>query len=429
MKSLCIFGLFFGVMLIAISDYFIAFNTGNTSVVRIMLIVQGVVAVLPFILIFFFTFFYSIRRTVTSRVIFLWCLTCFLYLLSSMVLGWSNGNSVKYILGDTFRFLIPVLIIYCCTLHLTSLDINKSLNMYIRTLLFYFILISITKILLLLSGHFYGGGAHQFMMPPFLLFILVAAMSVNKKNEEPFFNGLSNGMLNIVFLLVGIVLTVLSLKRENWIIMILTLFFAYLATNKNKKVNYFFLSLIISALIYLSFSPDLLAIIIQRYDYTFSDNSGHGMDRSSFERIAEVKGALYSMFNHFPIGEFLFGLGSGAEFSLAPYYNSVKDSTGSSLGQYHHIHNMYMVVFFRFGVIGIILLLFPVLYLTIQYHKSNFCSKHKVVCQACLVSLIMMLVAGIPANSMYGSFFYGVIIVILMDTIYKGNRLKIENIN
>ena len=139
--------------------------------------------------------------------------------------------------------------------------------MYIRTLLFYFILISITKILLLLSGHFYGGGAHQFMMPPFLLFILVAAMSVNKKNEEPFFNGLSNGMLNIVFLLVGIVLTVLSLKRENWIIMILTLFFAYLATNKNKKGNYFFLSLIISALIYLSFSPDLLAIIIQRYEY------------------------------------------------------------------------------------------------------------------------------------------------------------------
>lgn len=409
----------FSLLVLAVSDYFIAFNTSNLQVVRAMLVAQGVIALVPYFILIGSSVGQLKRATSTQKVIYYWSILCFFYILISIVIGISNSNPIGYVIGDAYRFLIPTIVVFSLISSFSYIGREKIFETFFLAFSIHFLTICLTKLLLLFSGVFYGGGANQFLMQPFYLSIILFLLFNNKKEvlNLPINNFFKSHFTLLLILLAGIILTVLSLKREFWFIILLTILVVYCySINKVKATLYLSIFLAVVSF-YILLDEELFDLLEKRFLYTFSGD--RGMDASSFERLAEIKGAFFTLFNSFPLGEFLFGLGSGAEFKLAPYYPSVKESTGSALGVYHHIHNMYVVVYFRFGLFGLGLLFFPIFYHIYISFKYKYSGWEQYYSRSILIAYIMGLISGIPANSLYGSLIYGFLIFMSVSLGYK----------
>ena len=390
----------------------------NSSVFSLFLRLKGAVEAIPLIFIGILLFVLSTKGRVKKYDALCIYLICFLVLaFVSIIVGGAIGSSLKYIISDTVRLAVSFSVLFYCVFSVSTLKSKeKFITDAIEALFILNIVMILYKVTLLFNGTFYGGGSNQYILSPFLFFLFYSSL-VTKVN----FVGITKKMAKI-FLIVGIALTILSFKRQFWLILMLSLSFCLLFYSRRIRSFYFLLLFILLSAAFVYLNPGIIDLMMQRLEYTFSNNTSSGLDRSTYERVAEVKSALDTIGYDIQILEYIFGRGAGAEFSAAEGVSFIKDSTGSEVGLYHHIHNMYVILFFRYGIVGLMLFIVPVLYFVfklLRFLKFNKVMiknakayKYYILFIAATLELSLGLISGIASNSYYGSIFFSLWIII-----------------
>jgi O-antigen ligase len=403
-KNALFFSGFLSVLLLYLISVFIL----NKTLFSILLLLKAVVELVPLCFVFLFSF-YNKKTIKGEPVIIYWLFFVVLTAVISVLIGFSGGGAFKYLLGDTVRFFISFIAFFAFYISWEPIvhNQNEKLDLFINFIFFYIVLSIIGKILLLSQGYTYGAGLNQFNLFPFVFFVLSMILIFG---YAAIYN-VGKGKV-FLFLLVGIVLTILSFKREFWFLMAITALITFAYSFKRKSSYYFLVLFIISTLLFVFFNPSIVENVVYRFEYTFRGDKG--LDSSSFERLAEIKGAI-SRFGEVPLVDYMIGYGAGAEFLPVNGYSMIKDSTGSEIGSYHHIHSMYMIILFRYGLLGLMVFLLPVFFvfykLTTVYRSqidTIYSTKAKVIYVAVCIQLFTMLISGVSSNSLYGNFFYGV---------------------
>ncbi|RZG03148.1 hypothetical protein EXT48_14185 [Pseudoalteromonas sp. CO348] len=416
------FGVTFSLFLITIFVH-------NKGVFSFLLMFRAFIELIP-LLILSLVFFSKNKKIGGDRFLCGLFFSCILLLFVSIFIGRAGGSDFKYILSDSVRYLISfVFIIYALSHVRTTHDKEKLVDNIIAFLFFYTLLAMIGKVILLFLGERYGAGLNQFLLFPFLIFTLLYGV-ISKENV--IFN--INKKWLLLFLVVGILLSILSFKREYWVVLVLSLGFAFYYVRRYSSAYFYFFILAIGGAGIAYLNQGMLFSLVDRLQYTFSGQSG--LDSSSFERIAEIKGAMSTLGENVGAIEYLIGLGVGAEFNAHPEFPLIKDSTGSQSGSYHHIHNMYVLILFRNGIVGLFLFVLPVLAVIWNAFKASFeikrrCLssnhlKYNIFLVGVALQLFTGLISGISSNSFYGSFFFGIWIVFaftILDLIKDEKKL------
>lgn len=401
----------------------------NKGVFSFLLMFRAFIELIP-LLVLSLVFFSKNKKIAGDGFLCSLVFSSILLLFVSIFIGAANSAAFKYILSDSVRYLISfVFIIYTLSHVRTISDKQALVDNIIAFLFFYTSLAMIGKVILLLLGERYGAGLNQFLLFPFLIFTLLYGL-ISKENF--IFNIKKKWLL--LFLVIGIILSVLSFKREYWAVLILSLAFSFYYIRRYSTAYLYLFILIIGGVGVAYLNQEMLFSLVNRLQYTFSGQSG--LDSSSFERVAEIKGSINVLGENFGYIDYIVGLGVGAEFNAHPDFPLIKDSTGSQSGSYHHIHNMYVLILFRNGIVGLFLFIAPVLAVIWSSFRASFeikkggvnsnYLKYNVYLVGVALQLFTGLISGISSNSFYGSFFYGIWVVfafIILDLIKNEKKL------
>lgn len=382
----------------------------GASITPFIIRVGGFSEIIPFVFVLICGIFFN-DLGVKKHFAFLYYLSflTIIYALITVFLGLFSSYLFKYVFGDAFRYLLPYfgIISYVFFLKKDS-EILQFFSILLKCLLFILFLKILAKLMLLVSGTFYGGGLNQFYIEPFLLTILLYGTLHNGLSTNSFH---ISRKLCMFLLLISVFLVVLSFKRSYWIL----LFFVFVINSFyfNFKFKFFALVFTSFAFLFYFFSDSyFVGLLIDRVMYTFNNSSSIGIDKSSFERLAEVKGVLFHISDNGYFLNYIFGMGSGAEFVQHPDYSLAKQSTGSKYGYFHHIHSMYFIILFRHGLIGLLPLVFVFVFCILKFlpFRKLKCLETAVMF-AVIVQLLSMFISGISSNSAYG---YGALSVFVI---------------
>lgn len=375
-----------------------------------------------FIYFFYLIFFLIQIRKMFYKSIFLSKLEYFLliiiiffifYNVLSILLVIFNDNPIKYFFSDITRgtiFFITLgsLIIYFSDK--TTVEKLKFINLFIGVLFLTTFMQAIAKINLLLHGTIYGGGLNQYMINIAVLFILFWKAFKSKQ--------LLVKTTMSFFIILGILLTILSLKRGSWIELIIFFILFYFTLSIKRKIIYIVVLTIISMIaIYILNDMGFLDVIMNRFTNTYSHST---LDVSSLGRIVEIKGVLYTLTN---LGNlFITGAGNGALFSLNPDYIIPQSSLyGNANSPIHHIHPMYFMVLFRLGIIGLICYIIPTLiairiYFYLIKHKSLLLKvdNEYIFIFGVAIAFLSDSIQFLKSNGLYGSFYFAILFFVMI---------------
>lgn len=394
----------------------------NKSFTSIAIRFGGVSELIPFLLLLIVGILKYENNFSNLRKIFLYIsIFACTYGFISLVLGSFFNYSMIYTLGDTFRYLLPFIGIFCLLLSVN----NQENSMYfiifsIKSLIIITILKIILKIYLIINGVYYGGGLNQFYIEPFLVILLIYG-ALNK--GFVFYEFKLSRVFCIILLFSSSIFLILSLKRSFWVIFLFSLFFYAVFFKKSLKIASFMLVVIFLSVFFLQ-DNFFVELIISRFEYTFNTNSKIGLDKSSYERLAEIQGVMYTLSNDGYFLNYLFGMGSGAEFNADPVFPLNKSQSGTYPGYFHHIHNMYFLTIFRHGFIGLFFYLSIPVIMIWFYFKRNYSlrSTHTALVIASIIQVFTLLISGISSNSIYGYGGFSLYVSIFVFSIYLLNK-------
>lgn len=327
-----------------------------------------------------------------------------LFIFVSMFIGLVNGNATKYILGDSFRYLIFPVSALCLSFYMSKYD---RIFLFLKFILCIFFISVTLKIVLLVSGSFYGAGLNQYYPGSFLITLFFCFAFMKDKNLN-----YDNNKKFIVYFFIALVVGVLSFKRANWIAIIFLLFSLILIVRLRLfRISIIFI-VMIPFLVYFLDEINLISMILNRFHYTFSGKDG--LDSSSMQRVGEIVGVINELENYnFLV--FLFGLGSGAEFVVPTEYSLFIRNPGSEPHLSHHIHTFYFLMLFRFGIIGLLLYLLPVFYvlykLVVMYSRFENSPSKKIFILASIMEILFYFVNALKGNAFYGNYLFSYFLV------------------
>ena len=405
----------------ALLQYMIASRTADHSLVRPFLYGQAALPIIAFLIVFALQgarFWQAISSNIRGYYA-IFIIFFFFWAGSSTVLGLVFAIRPQNVALDLLRSISPFLFFLALMASLDKKATKERAISDFSALLFFSLYgLILAKVSLLASGQFYGGGAHQFLYPTMTLILLVFLFvkpSLSSKLRMPMLGRPPKSIIISLIILI-LTLTVFSMKREQWIIASLAVCLSVFASYRSFRT--YILTLIL-------FSFGLLAYfnlvdqfeseqIASRFQYTFSGSNQLGVDASTFERTAEIMGLNYTLGEHIGWIEYITGLGNGAEYRLHPSFPSVKDQTGSDLGLFRHVHSMYGILLFRNGAIGVFLYILPLLAQIFKDMRTVVFQKRQPEPFSLVLSItaVCFLIAGIPANSAYGSMYYGVFLAL-----------------
>lgn len=405
----------------ALLQYLIASRTADHSLVRPFLYGQAILPILALLTVF------AIRgarfwQAISSRIrgnYAIYISFFFLWAASSTILGLAFADRLFNVALDLLRSISPFLMLLSLV---ASLDKNatkeRSMSDLCALLFFSLYGLILAKVTLLGSGQFYGGGAHQFLYPIITLILLVFLFvnkSISSKLRLPILGRPSKSIIILLIFLI-LMLTVLSMKREQWLIASLAVCLTVFINARNPRTFIFTLTFFAVGLVaYFTLVDQSVAEqLLWRFQYTFSGTNQLGVDASTFERTAEIMGVTYTLGEHIGWIEYITGHGNGAEYRLHPSFPSVKDQTGSDFGLFRHVHSMYGILLFRNGLVGVFLYTLPLFVQILKDIRTMIFQKQRPepFSLALSITAICFLVAGIPANSAYGSMYYGVFLAL-----------------
>lgn len=417
----------------AVLQYLIASRTQSAQMLRPVLYAQAILPTFLFVSITFakFNSISKITRAWIRGDFAVYFFVLFTYFLASTFLGALASIGVINPLMDLLRAMSPFLVFFTLLFSINSKSSRSAVGDFISLIFIHVYFLAFAKILLLANGMYYGGGANQFAIPVVVISILLVLLAAPRGGVGVAIPHVPNSTLARVLLLgLILVLTGLSLKREQWFITLIAVFLTLLMTAKKKGTLplVIFLCVFSGITLFVFAQQGVVEVLINRFQYTFSGSQASQLDRSSFERVAEIQGVLYSLGNEIGFIEYVLGHGNGAEYRLHPDYPSVKLSTGSEIGLFRHVHSMYFILLLRNGLLGLVLYLLPiVLFLWYSMVRGAF-SKSPIagLNVAMVVGAVCILISGFPANSAYGSMMYGFFLCIIFLMVKERQNDKVS---
>jgi hypothetical protein len=331
----------------------------------------------------------------------------------TMLVGIARGNSIGYVLGDTYKFaLIPITYWVC---------VEVVSQPHQRQFLWKFLMISglvVSIVGMLIQFYKFAIGWRYRLGKDVDLFALAAFVLLYLSSARKMTKRLS--LLAIALLVIG---AVVSLQRRDWLFVILVWGFAALIKKGWSRARLIWLTLISCVLLLLGFLFLRLALpgvlegatmhLERRLAFTFE---GDEPDSSVGRRLDEIEYVVQEFQDASPI-YLLIGLGQGAEF-----YDPVSGKAGSQAELVHNIHNTYVSVIFRTGIIGLLLTAgFVFLSLKLAYD----CARHarrdqsvsgKVFLQAALIYLLVSFIVSWNVAPSIGEVHIAVIIGLVAST-------------
>lgn len=325
--------------------------------------------------------------------------------------------TLNYALGDYFKSVVPFAVLALLLVGFRPDKFAVRLIPTYVTVLWVVALIGAGwKLWFVANGKLYGAGLHQYDMGGTLLVIVfLDVVHGNRKRGKKLSKGIVTSMMAL--------LSVLSLKREIWITLAITLFAAMSLSTKKIRVTLVVLGITFTCLALL-IQLGYVDSIVSRFNYTFSGQMG--LDDSTYTRISESRSSMFSLRDHGNPLLYLVGLGHGAEFVSDPDYPMLRSQTGSAIGLYHHIHNTYSLLMFRYGVLGLAIYLALLWPLGVMWGSSlepafrqfALSDEFGQVYLSILISCSILPIKMVASNRMYGNVLFSLDLYVLIAAYY-----------
>lgn len=337
-------------------------------------------------------------------------LCAIVYFVAWILGGLSAGQHVKDVLGGALRAIVPFLVFLSFTFAFNKAA-NKEglLRFMLHLLLFYGFVFAGGKIVLLATGSFYGAGLNQYIVSAFIVSFLFALLQ-----------GGGGRKLCWLALFCLLLLSVLSFKRTVWVqlLFIVSIFIYFLPGVRKFNFSIMLLAVLVGV-VFVSSDTAIAERIISRFLYTFSGDDG-GLDQSTGRRIVELQGMYAHYLDNYPWLTFWVGHGPGAGFDLISM--GYENRNTNEFGEAYHIHSFWGIVFFRFGIVGLLLYVLPIGWAIFRGYKIVRQSLSMVTSSTympfwCLVAalgsyieLILLSVSTASANAFYASYSFGLVL-------------------
>lgn len=305
-------------------------------------------------------------------------------------IGVLRGNDIGYVLGDAYKFVLAAIIYLTCTTFVKRAEQWRFLWRFA----------ALSGLLLSLVGmviQFYklGVGWRYRLGADIDIYALAVAVLLYASHPQRRVRGAA--LLAVVGLVVA---AVVSLERRDWVYVAMVWALAVVLSGAMRsRLRLLYLAvagcvllLAVVAALYLLL-PDVLSGTVQnleqRIAYTLDAT---GADSSVTRRLDEVDYIALELRDSTAI-HWVIGLGQGAEF-----HDPWSGMAGSLPWLVHHVHNTYVGVVFRTGIVGLLLVAaFAVLSLRLAHEcirrarREGF-SLDLVFLQAALIYLLVVFV-------------------------------------
>ena len=271
--------------------------------------------------------------------------------LVALMVGLIRRNAPVFLIGDTYKFSVIPLAYFCTTQTLTARDARK---------LFLFIVILETVVTLesfgvyiirLATGDYERAPEHAVSLLAFIFF-LVALTSGGQLSRR------RKNIYSVILVIIGVT-AILSQARTLWIQIFLCPFILLLIEKKTAVVRSIVKPAVLALILLMPFLLGVSAI----YRNVARELSQRVVETTTLiratqqvmpilsgdRRVVEVKSTLGTYRESQNVLDFIVGFGNGAEF----YAPSAALGMGSTPGYKHHIHNGYISLFFRMGILGL----------------------------------------------------------------------------
>lgn len=292
----------------------------------------------------------------------------------ALVIGLVRRNAPIFLIGDTYKFLVIPLAYFCTTQTLEARD-TKNFFLFMVVLETAVTLESFSVYTIRLAMGVYERTPEHAISLLAFIFFLVALTAEDRSSRR------RRSVYSVALVLIGVT-AILSRARTLWVQIFLCPFILLLVEKKTVVVKstlrpaIFALVLLIPFLLFMgTVYHSVVNILGQRITETVMltrTTRQIAPALSNDRRVVEIKSA-FGVYRESPnILNFMVGFGNGAEF----YAPSAALGMGSRPGYKHHIHNGYVSLFFRMGIVGLTsFLLFAFLTLKSMYVAA----KHRIV--------------------------------------------------
>lgn len=372
----------------------------------------------------FIFFFLAIFYNNLSLKLDKWIVISGVFLLLPLSMGIYNEWATRDILSDLVRYLAPFI------------GFTSSLVLFKKKkfddIISFIFLLGFINIIFFYHSFFYKlflilGGApiidyarNGFEVNNFFFLLFFFFLKYHKNNKQSLNKILITGYIIGFFL--NPILLLSKAKLIALIILIFIIFIFY--SNTVQKFNIMILFIISSILLLFIFD---ITVILERVINAYSAISlnDYSLDPSTFVRLAEIKNVFMTI-NENLIKNVPFGLGLGALYydDYFPILGGVHAGNFRDDGGVHHIFTVYVAYLFRYGVVGLIILLAWIYYVFKKFHRCNTYDAYTVIIVSTfkIFILISLLADTFIPVYIYGNFQFGFLLGIGLTLVNLSNK-------
>jgi hypothetical protein len=354
----------------------------NLSTINLIFIAHAIL-LFPFIAYFFAK---KIRYASSNTIIIIFLSAA----LISLVTGLAFHNDLKYLIGDTYKFtFVPFgmligMSVFKDNYHMEFFDNLFKFSMIFLILKYVFFVYNKGEVLALMYGNTYD-------LYPF--FFLLAAFVTQKK-------------INILSLLVFfVVFFVIFSGQKRTLVLILTLsplLILFLTRFSKKSIKFNIGYVIILLITYL--------FLVQTEEGVFMRLIGTNLEHTigaESKRMEEVKTVINALSENYPGISIAFGAGSGATYE----YHTPHGKFGYT--ETHTVHFTPAAIYYRHGLLGVLLSLILVIYTVLVIMKSKEIIKKDRYAALCSMMLLSLLISAISMYGVIDDILFGILLSIL----------------
>lgn len=330
---------FFFALIIAF-EYAFQFTTGSLSY-ELMALAIRIKLAFPIIIILFFipNLFLSKKENPFLKLLLLAIMLSIFY----CIIGFINNWLLMDIIGDTILFFAPILtaaVAFSVFFRMERFYRNNFITQTLSLLLILFVVSVLRKTLKVLNGEDLVAYAQDWMFTPLPLAAVALGFYFSKKIS--------------IFLIISMIISPILAASK-------TMFISFYTVLLVRFKSLFLIILVFSFFILVNSVNDLKEIkIFDRINAAFNSlTKKNKKDLSTGARLTEINNVLHLMVEE-PYS-LPFGKGSGALWydKLGIYYGGLNDFNfrKEKNNGAHHIHQTYILILFRYGLIGLVVYL------------------------------------------------------------------------
>lgn len=338
-----------------------------------------------------------------------WIIMSGVSLLLPLTVGIYNEWDTRDILSDLARYLAPFIGFTASLVLFRKKKFDDIISFvfllgFINLIFFYHSFFD--KLFLVLNGAPVIDYANNGLEVDNFFFLLFFFFVRHHSNDKQILN-----KLLIIGYIIGFILNpILLLSKAKLIALIILIFIIFIFySNTVQKLSILFFSVI--SLIFLLNLFDSY-IILERIinAYTAISLNKYLLDPSTFVRLAEIKN-IFMTIGENPMINIPFGLGLGALYYdiYYPILGGIHAGNFREDGGVHHIFTIYVAYLFRYGAIGLILILSWLYYVYKKFNKYKvYDTKTYILSSTFKIFIIISLLADtfVPVH-IYGNFEFG----------------------